>query len=90
MRQKDISEKMLISYDDVFADIIDFYFFNGENVVKENEREQAQEVSAYKEDGKLYEQRRDELKNWKKAKLRIKKQTKKKKNQQKIIMNCTM
>ena len=71
MRQKDISERMLISYNDVFADIIDFYFFNGENVVKENELEQAQEVSAYKEDGKLYELRRDELKNWKKAKKDI-------------------
>ena len=71
MSEKDISEKMLISCNDVFADIINFYFFNGEDVVKEDELEQATDFSGYKEDGDLHEMRRDELKNWRKQKLRI-------------------
>ena len=71
MSGKDISEKMLISCNDVFADIINHYFFNGEEVVKEEELEQASEFSGYKEEGDLHEIRRDELKNWRKQKLRI-------------------
>ena len=51
MSGKDISEKMLISCNDVFADIINHYFFNGEDVVKEDELEQASEFSGYKEEG---------------------------------------
>ena len=36
MQEKDISQKMLEQFNDVFSDIVNVLLFNGENVVDEN------------------------------------------------------
>ena len=59
MGQKDISEKTLEAYNDVFSDIINAVVFHGRSVVKEDELEDASPLSMYKVDGKLHEQERD-------------------------------
>ena len=41
MGAKDITEKTLEAYNDVFADIINVLLFKGKQVVKENELEDA-------------------------------------------------
>lgn len=43
MKEKDKTEKAFLSYDDVFADIINATFFQGEEVVKEGELKEARE-----------------------------------------------
>ena len=37
MGQKDISEKLLEDYNDVFADIVDVLLFDGDEVIKEED-----------------------------------------------------
>ena len=65
MGQKDIVEKMLEDYPDVFADIINVLIFHGEPVVKEDELHQTKTRSQYKaDDSELHEQERDNLKLW--------------------------
>lgn len=71
MGEKDISEKILESYNDVFADIVNVLLFNGKRVIAEDELEERQPRSHYKADGRLREQERDVLKQWKKGNLRI-------------------
>lgn len=71
MAQKDIAEKTLESYNDVFADIVNGLLFNGEQVIKEDELEAESELSVYKADGKLHEQERDVAKYWKNGEIRI-------------------
>ena len=66
MGQKDISEKVLIDYNDVFADILNVCIYNGKEIVKPEELTNAAVHSQYKaEDGKLHEQERDVTKFWK-------------------------
>lgn len=71
MAEKDIAEKNLEVYNDVFADIVNGLLFNGEQVVKEEELESESEHSMYKADGKLHEQERDVAKYWKNGEIRI-------------------
>ena len=71
MGEKDIAEKTLESYNDVFADIVNGLLFDGEQVVKEDELEAESEHSMYKADGKLHEQERDVAKYWKNGEIRI-------------------
>ncbi|MBQ0050977.1 MAG: Rpn family recombination-promoting nuclease/putative transposase [Treponema sp.] len=71
MGEKDIVEKSLESYNDVFADIVNGLLFNGEQVIKEDELEAESEHSMYKADGKLHEQERDVAKYWKNGEIRI-------------------
>lgn len=60
MREKDITEKTLEAYNDVFADIINVLLFNGKLTVKEDELEDAIVRYHYKADqGKLHEMERD-------------------------------
>ena len=66
-----MAEKTLESYNDVFADIINVLFFKGNEIVKEEELEQAVMRSVYKTDGKLREQERDTAKYWRKHNIRI-------------------
>lgn len=67
MGEKDISEKILVDYNDVFADIMNVCVFNGEDVVKEADLENTSVHSQYKaEDGILHEEERDVAKYWKK------------------------
>ncbi len=71
MAEKDIAEKTLESYNDVFADIINVLLFNGKQYVKENELEEESPNSSYKADGKLHAQERDVAKYWRKGLVRI-------------------
>ena len=71
MAEKDIMEKTLIAYNDVFADIINVLLFGGKRIVKENELQDAVARSMYKADGKLHEMERDTAKYWKQTSFRI-------------------
>ena len=71
MAVKDITEKTLEAYNDVFADIVNVFLFNGKQLIAEQELEDAQPRSYYKADGKLREQERDVAKYWRKSKLKI-------------------
>jgi len=67
MGEKDITEKTLEAYDDVFADIINGLLFRGEPIVKEEALIDAQSFSMYKADGEMHGQDRDVSKYWTKA-----------------------
>ena len=72
MGGKDIAEKALEEYDDVFSDIVNVLLFGGEQLVKEDELTEAAPLSVYKDDcGKLHEQERDISKFWKDGRIRI-------------------
>lgn len=72
MGQKDISEKILVDYNDVFADIINVCVYDGEEVVKPDDLENTSVHAQYKaEDDKLHEEERDVAKYWKKENIEI-------------------
>jgi len=71
MGQKDIAEKILEDYPDVFADIVNGFLFNGKNVIKPDELEDTQLRSAYRAENKLHDMERDVAKRWKKNDIRI-------------------
>ena len=71
MGQKDIAEKTLEAYNDVFADIVNVLLFNGEREIKEKDLEDATPVSIYKADGKFHSQERDIAKFWQEYNIRI-------------------
>ena len=71
MQDKDITEKALENYNDVFADIVNALVFDGEEVVKGTELEQVLPRGAYKEEGEFHEQERDVVKAWKHGTIRI-------------------
>ena len=67
MKERDIAEKILLSFNDVFADVVNGIVFNGEDVVKSEELEDAATVTQFKDDESDYrEQLRDVEKFWKK------------------------
>jgi len=68
---KDLMEKTLESYNDVFADIVNALIFEGRQVVSEHELTDAQPTTFYKTDGRLREQERDCSKYWNRARVRI-------------------
>ena len=55
MAQKDASQKILESYNDVFSDIVNVLLFNGRKVLAEEELEDQAPRSYYKADGKIHE-----------------------------------
>lgn len=71
MAEKNITEKTLESYNDVFADIINVFAFQGKQVVFAKELSDALSRSFYKADGKIREQERDVAKYWRKHQIRI-------------------
>ena len=72
MGQKDITEKLLEDYNDVFADIINGLIFNGEQRILPESLENTQVHSQYKaEDGKVHELERDIAKYWKDKKVEL-------------------
>ena len=71
MGQKDIAQKTLESYNDVFADIVNVLLFNGKDYVKEDDLEDESPHSCLKVDGQLHEQERDVAKFWKNCNVRI-------------------
>ena len=71
MGEKDIAEKILLAYNDVFSDIVNVLLFGGQEVIQGNDLEDQTTVSAYKADGKLHEIDRDVAKRWKTGNLRL-------------------
>ncbi|MDO4283992.1 MAG: Rpn family recombination-promoting nuclease/putative transposase [Eubacteriales bacterium] len=71
MADKDIVEKTLEAYSDVFADIVNVLLFDGSPVVREDELAAAAPRSHYKADGRLREQERDIVKWWKSGNVRL-------------------
>ncbi len=59
MAEKDVTEKVLADYNDVFADIINVLLFKGEQIISPDDLEQATTKSQYKADGKIHELERD-------------------------------
>lgn len=59
MAEKDITEKILADYNDVFADIMNVLLFHGKQVVSPDDLETTKDKSQYKTDGKIHEQERD-------------------------------
>ncbi len=59
MSEKDITEKILADYNDVFADIVNVLLFNGEQVVSADDLETVKDRSQYKADGQIHQQERD-------------------------------
>lgn len=64
MGLKDITEKRLEDYADVFADIVNVLLFDGDEVIKPTDLQDALPKSIYKADGKIHEQERDVAKRW--------------------------
>ena len=70
MGKKDIAEKSLLAYNDVFADIVDALVFKGEKVVKEQDLEDAKTDSLYRF-SETKSQIRDVAKFWQNGTIRI-------------------
>ena len=71
MAQKDTSEKILESYNDVFSDIVNVLLFNGKQVLSADELEDQAPRSYYKADGRIREIERDVAKRWKNGNIRV-------------------
>ena len=71
MGEKDITEKILLSYADVFADVVNGLLFKGEQVIKQEELVDQAPRAIYKADGKTREVERDVAKRWLKNNIRI-------------------
>ena len=70
MGRYDINQKLLEDYNDVFADIMNVFLFNGEQRVGEKDLQSTKDKSAYRHNGGIYEQERDVTKEWKREKIR--------------------
>ena len=68
---KDVLEKALVNYKDVFSDICNVFFFDGKKVIKEEDLEDAQPTSYYVAEGEIKGQERDVCKYWRKGNLMI-------------------
>ena len=71
MGQKDIAEKVLESYNDVFADIVNGLVFKGKKVVKEDDLQEMSPISTFKASRKYHKQERDVAKLWKENGIRV-------------------
>ena len=71
MQDKDITEKMLEKYNDVFADILNVLLFAGRDVVDESALMDALPMSMLKIDGRVRTQERDIAKYWRKNKINV-------------------
>ena len=65
MAEKDITEKILLGYNDVAADVINVFVFHGSRVVQPEDLEDGVAMSAYPTDDSVRWQERDVLKYWK-------------------------
>ena len=64
MAEKDMTEKHLEAYNDVFADIVNVLLFAGHRRIAPDDLRDTKARSLYKADGKLREQERDVSKLW--------------------------
>ena len=69
--EKDVTEKSLEAYNEVFADIVNVLLFNGQHIIKENELQKESERSHYKFEDEIHEQERDVSKFWIKNHFKI-------------------
>ena len=65
LKEKDITEKLLEDYHDVFADVANVLLFDGREVIRADELENALPVSQLKLAGGIHGQERDTVKFWK-------------------------
>ena len=70
-KEKDITQKALEMYNDVFADIINVLLFNGESVVTEDSLTDVLQESILKIDGRIKAQYRDIAKYWYNSKIKL-------------------
>ena len=71
MNGKDITQKMLERYNDVFADIVNVLLFNGKKIVDEDALIDTPVDSALKLDSEIHSQDRDVAKYWKNSQINI-------------------
>ena len=71
MNGKDITQKMLERYNDVFADIVNVLLFNGKRIVDEDALIDTPADSTLKIDGEIHSQDRDVAKYWKNSQINI-------------------
>lgn len=71
MGEKDIAEKKLLTYPDIFANILNVSLFHGDEVIRPEELTDILPQSTYKAEGKLREQDRDIAKLWKDNELHL-------------------
>ena len=71
MQGKDITQKVLEKYNDVFADILNVLLFAGRDVVDESALMDALPMSMLKIDGRVRTQERDIAKYWRKNKINV-------------------
>ena len=71
MNGKDITQKMLERYNDVFADIVNVLLFNGKKIVDEDALIDTPVDSALKLDGEVHSQDRDVAKYWNNSQINI-------------------
>ena len=71
MGEKDIVEKTLEAYNDVFADIVNVLLFKGERIIQPDDLEDQTPRAMYKADDKIWEVERDVAKRWVKNNIRI-------------------
>ena len=71
MKDKDITQKMLEKYNDVFADILNVLLFDGKEVVDESSLSDALPMSMLKIGSSVRLQERDIAKYWEKSKINL-------------------
>ena len=71
MNDKDITQKMLERYNDVFVDIVNVLLFNGKKIVDEDELIDTPVDSTLKIDGGVHSQDRDVAKYWNNSQINI-------------------
>ena len=71
MAEKDITEKILLSYTDVFADVVNGLLFKGEQIILPEELVDQAPRTIYKAEGRIREVERDVAKRWLKNNIRI-------------------
>ena len=71
MGQKDLGEKMLEDFNDVFSDIVNVLLYDGSPVISPDDLTEAGLSSQYKTDGGYHEQTRDVAKYWNQCGIRI-------------------
>ena len=71
MQEKDITQKMLEQFNDVFSDIVNVLLFDCKDVVDENSLIDTPTKSMMKIDGKVHSQDRDVAKYWQNSRINI-------------------
>lgn len=71
MGEKDKTQKILESYNDVFADIVNVLLFHGKRIVSEEDLVDQTPLGYYKASGEIHEQERDIAKRWMNGQIRI-------------------